>query len=167
MVTVNLMWVYLWYVFQVQACIREAERIEYLVQTDSPLLKAYTTLTPFLLAPMRAPSTLPASDGQSYPPSLPLLIVLICLTLFTRRTMTLSWQNELFVKRRAFCVKTSQTSAGYWFQSPAVSVNADKLSMREPALVSFGLDDPWPCQIYLWPWEAGPCRGSKVISCNS
>nr|XP_022307152.1 reversion-inducing cysteine-rich protein with Kazal motifs-like [Crassostrea virginica] len=75
---------------QVQACIREAERIEYLVQTDSPLLKAYTTLTPFLLAPMRAPSTLPASDSQSYPPSLPLLIVLICLTLFARRTMTLS-----------------------------------------------------------------------------
>ena len=109
MVTVNLMWVYLWFVFQVQACIREAERIEYLVQTDSPLLKAYTTLTPFLLAPMRAPSTLPASDGQSYPPSLPLLLVLICLTLYTRRTMTLSWQKELFMKRRAFCLKTSQT----------------------------------------------------------
>lgn len=75
---------------QVQACIREAERIEYLVQTDSPLLKAYTTLTPFLLAPMRAPSTLPVSGVTTPSPSLTLLSVLVFVTFLTKRTLNSS-----------------------------------------------------------------------------
>ncbi|XP_061194027.1 reversion-inducing cysteine-rich protein with Kazal motifs-like [Saccostrea echinata] len=75
---------------QVQACIREAERIEYLVQTDSPLLKAYATLTPFLLAPMRAPSTIAVSSSGALNSSFPLLSVLIILTLFTLRTFNSS-----------------------------------------------------------------------------
>lgn len=79
------------FLFQVQACIREAERIEYLVQTDSPLLKAYTTLTPFLLAPMRAPSTLPVSGVTTPSPSLTLLSVLVFVTFLTKRTLNSSW----------------------------------------------------------------------------
>ena len=50
--------------FQVEACVKEAERIEYLIQTDSPLLKSYMTLSPLLLAPMRAPSSLDTSGAS-------------------------------------------------------------------------------------------------------
>ncbi|XP_048755256.2 reversion-inducing cysteine-rich protein with Kazal motifs-like [Ostrea edulis] len=75
---------------QVQACIREAERIEYLVQRDSPLLKAYATLTPFLLAPMRAPSTLAVSSSGPFTTSLSLLPALLIVTFNAIRMLTSS-----------------------------------------------------------------------------
>ena len=40
-----------------ESCIKEAERIEYLIQSDSPLLKSYVTMTPLLLATTRTPGT--------------------------------------------------------------------------------------------------------------
>ncbi|XP_063421996.1 reversion-inducing cysteine-rich protein with Kazal motifs-like isoform X1 [Mytilus trossulus] len=42
---------------QLEACIKETERIEYLIQNDSPLLKSHVTMTPLLLATLRTPGT--------------------------------------------------------------------------------------------------------------
>ncbi|KAK3093529.1 hypothetical protein FSP39_016828 [Pinctada imbricata] len=70
---------------QVEACVREAERIAYLIQTDNPLLKSYMTLTPLLLAPMRAPSAISTSSGSNFSQSVTSIVLFLLIYIVTSK----------------------------------------------------------------------------------
>ena len=77
---------------QVEACIKEAERIEYLIQTDSPLIKSYITMTPLLLATIRTPGTAlsraAALSGGAGAPYQSVLLTAIFVIVLIRRTFS-------------------------------------------------------------------------------
>ncbi|XP_046335864.1 reversion-inducing cysteine-rich protein with Kazal motifs-like [Haliotis rufescens] len=72
---------------QVEACISEARRLEDLIRTGSPTLMSYLTLTPLLLAPMRAPRLGRVNTAAILSPaSLSVLVAMTILTLIVTRT---------------------------------------------------------------------------------
>ncbi|KAL5006474.1 hypothetical protein ScPMuIL_015280 [Solemya velum] len=73
---------------QVQACIREAERMESLIRTGSPTLMSYLKLTPLLLATVRTPELLSTSDAAEKLSS-PAFLIITTLLLTLQRTYQL------------------------------------------------------------------------------
>lgn len=66
---------------QVQACFKEAERFEYLIQSRSPTITSNMLLTPLLYAPLRTPKLTITSGASNGAPSSLLLVTLSILLL--------------------------------------------------------------------------------------
>lgn len=67
--------------FQIEACNREAEKIESLINSDSPTLAAHVPLSALIISQVQISSSLPAASTRASPPCLCLLLLLLSLGL--------------------------------------------------------------------------------------
>lgn len=66
---------------QIEACNREAEKIESLINSDSPTLAAHVPLSALIISQVQISSSLPAASTRASPPCLCLLLLLLSLGL--------------------------------------------------------------------------------------
>ncbi|ESP00166.1 hypothetical protein LOTGIDRAFT_141239 [Lottia gigantea] len=73
---------------QLEACNSEAQRLEHLIRTGSPLLQSYLTLTPLLVAPVRKVTIDPShsiNESPSLNPSVLILLTTFLVLIFKQR----------------------------------------------------------------------------------
>ena len=81
--------------FQVTACFKEAERIEYLIQTRSPSITSNMLLNPLLYARLRTPQLVLSSGAKLNSSQNIFILCLLHISIYflTQRTLK-SWDNE-------------------------------------------------------------------------
>ena len=81
--------------FQVQACFKEAERFEYLVQSRSSTVTSNMLLTSLLYAPLRTPKLTITSGMSVCTPSMITMVTVLTILLLSHKILGFVWEMGL------------------------------------------------------------------------